>query len=116
MHVAYSAQQTYKRNAIVSELARALNLDKKEAETFVAPTRASKHELNFRNKLEMGAHMDNGAGNAPYSNWGFMRAPRILWYVPSAVLSERAALKKHPVPFEARCHFCQTTNHLTFIG
>lgn len=62
MQVAYGAQQTYKRNTIVSELARALGIEKDEAESFVAPTRASKRELGFRNKLEMGARMEGGRG------------------------------------------------------
>ena len=112
MHVAYSAQQTYKRNAIVSELARALNLDKKEAETFVAPTRASKRELNFRNKLEMGAHMDNGAGKRSLFQLGFYARASHTLVCPKRCLVGARGIEKAPGALRGALSFLSNNQSL----
>lgn len=112
MQVAYSAQQTYKRNAIVSELARALSLDKEEAEAFVAPTRASKRELGFRNKLEMGARMEDDCGAHAKFQLGFYARASHDLVCPKHCLVGARGIEKAPGALRGALSFLSNSQPL----
>ena len=64
-HVDYKAQLSAKRDNVVSALTRIAKLDVQAAEQLVAPTKASKREFEYRNKLELNAGFFEELCNAP---------------------------------------------------
>ncbi len=114
MQVAYSAQQTYKRKAIVSQLGRALKLPDDEAQAFVAPTRASKRELGFRNKLEMGAHMEHQAqaGKREQFQLGFYARASHDLVCPKRCLVGAKGIEKAPGALRGALSFLSNSQSL----
>ncbi|MDR0513607.1 MAG: 23S rRNA (uracil(1939)-C(5))-methyltransferase RlmD [Coriobacteriaceae bacterium] len=84
--VAYPAQLEAKRNNVVDALSRIAHMNREDAEALVEPCKASKRELGYRNKVELGAcfhtgatqgagakaGQGNGTGTAPRRGAGFV--------------------------------------------
>lgn len=111
MQVSYCAQQTYKRNAIVSQLKRALTISQEEAEVLVKPTRASKREIGFRNKLEMGARMETIQGQERFQLGFYARASHDL-VCPKRCLVGAKGIEKAPGALRGALSFLSNSQPL----
>ncbi|MDR2721988.1 MAG: 23S rRNA (uracil(1939)-C(5))-methyltransferase RlmD [Coriobacteriaceae bacterium] len=61
-HIRYDAQLEAKRASVVSALVHSAGFEEEEANGLVAPCKASKREVGYRNKLEFGATWDEESG------------------------------------------------------
>lgn len=94
--VDYAEQTVQKRAIVVDALRRNASFSVEEAEELVAPCVAAKHELNYRNKIEMGVVRSEETGlldigffqegthrlaqvdSCPVANKNIMKAPKAL--------------------------------------
>lgn len=108
MHIAYEAQLEAKRADVVNQLSRIGGVKREEAEALVAPCRASKKTLSYRNKLELAS----GFNDAGAFQVGFHQSASSEIVTPQSCPLAASGIEKAPRALRGALSYLQGKSDL----